>query len=45
LDEKKNLRMLLSTLHEIWTTEVMWKEVSVEKMLSDDKYVSVYTNF
>lgn len=41
LNEKKNLLYLLSTLHEVWTCDPTWKEVSMKELVEDKKLVRV----
>jgi hypothetical protein len=41
INEKKNLRILLSTLHEVWTCDSVWQEVSLKKLLEEEKYLNV----
>jgi hypothetical protein len=40
--EKKNLRMLLASLNEVWTADETWQEVSMKRLIEDEKYLSVY---
>lgn len=39
VNEKKNLRYLLGTFYEVWTTEPMWKEVSMQTLVEDEAAV------
>jgi hypothetical protein len=43
LGERKNLRMILGTLHEVWLIDETWKEVSMQKLVEDP--ASVNTNY
>ena len=42
MNEKKNLRLLLASLHEVWTSDQFWKDVSLKDLLEDEKLVSVF---
>jgi hypothetical protein len=41
INEKKNLRLLLASLHEVWTSDEFWQEVSMKRLIEDEKYMSV----
>lgn len=41
LNEQKNLRYLLATFHEVWTHEPMWKEVTMQKLVEDNRSLKV----
>lgn len=41
MNEKKNLRLLLASFHEVWTVDPMWKDISLKDLLEDEKLVSV----
>jgi len=42
MNEKKNLRLLLASMHEVWTCDELWKDVSLKDLLEDEKLVSVF---
>jgi len=41
INEKKNLRLLLATFHEVWTYDPSWRDLSLKDLLEDEKCVSV----
>ena len=41
MGEKKNLRMLLGTFHEVWLIDETWKDVSMKSLVEDPKTVNV----
>ncbi len=44
VNEKKNLRYILATFHEVWTTESMWRDVSMQTLIEDNTSVKVIKN-
>lgn len=37
--------MLLASMHEVWTAdEAFWQEVSMKKLIEDEKYLNVLNN-
>jgi hypothetical protein len=41
INEKKNLRLLLASIHEVWTADEFWQGVSMQRLIEDEKYMSV----
>lgn len=41
VNERKNLRFILGTFHEVWSGDAMWKEVSMQTLIENEAYVKV----
>ena len=42
VNEKKNLRYILGTMYEVWTSDPMWKEVSMQTLIEDGSAVKTF---
>ena len=42
INEKKNLRYLLSSLYEIWTCDSSWADVSMQNLIQDEAFLKVF---
>ncbi len=41
VNEKKNLRYILSTFYQVWTHETMWQNVSTQDLIENPPSVKV----